>query len=166
MTAELFGAAGTPDQVVVLLRSRLFHGAADIVGAGRQCLALIERLGADLAAVVDPHQPRRLPAFGIGQLGLGNGFCGIGPAGRDRVAQQGAQADVELDQEVVEWRILALYGHEVASWYACWNLTPWPGGPAAGSRGPAALQKWRRQRYSCCAAALTQDDDTDDVIAP
>ncbi len=53
-----------PGQVVHLLGRGLAHG----VGHGRiargQRLSLVERLGGDLAGVVDPHQARRFEALG------------------------------------------------------------------------------------------------------
>jgi hypothetical protein len=55
--------------------------ARAVRGAGRQRLRLVQRLGADLADVVDPHQRAGQPALGLGS-GVG---AGLGP-GQGRAA--------------------------------------------------------------------------------
>jgi hypothetical protein len=69
--------------------------------ARRQRLALVERLRADLAGVVDAHQRRRVRAALAGKLGLGK-LVSRHRAQRLRRSKHRAQAPVEGNDQIVE----------------------------------------------------------------
>ncbi len=56
LAAELADTLLAPGQVIDFLVGGMFHGRAHLRQLGGQCLALIKRLGANLASVVDAHQ--------------------------------------------------------------------------------------------------------------
>ena len=88
--------------MVVLLGRGLFHLLAHVGQLRGQRLALIERLGADLAGVVDAHQARRQFALGGIEIGLGHGRGGIGPLRLGRRAEDRAQGLVQATEQLIE----------------------------------------------------------------
>jgi hypothetical protein len=66
-----------------------------------QGLALVQGLGADFTAVVDPHQCRDMAPLGIAQFGLGQVGAGHCAAGRRR-GEDGAQRLVEFRNEGID----------------------------------------------------------------
>src|SRR6185503_3695111 len=68
--AELADARGAPGEVVFLLARRALEGVSVLGAAGRQGLALVERLRADFAHVVDAHQRGGVRTLALVQLRL------------------------------------------------------------------------------------------------
>src|SRR5690625_6554650 len=91
-----------PGEVVHFSRRSLFHGKANPVAASRQGLALVERLGADLTAVIDPGQAGHMALLGGGQLAILQPFGGIAARGPGGAGQQGAQCLVQIADEAVD----------------------------------------------------------------
>ena len=71
MAVQLFQAVFAPGQVILFFNGCLFHLAAHIRQLGGQRLAVVQRLRADFAAVIDPHQPRNMARFAHRKLGIG-----------------------------------------------------------------------------------------------
>src|SRR5260370_40449432 len=69
--AELAYALSTPGEMIGLLARCLCERVLDVVVQRRQCLALVQRLGADLAAGIDPHQRGRVAAQTGAAIALG-----------------------------------------------------------------------------------------------
>ena len=90
---ELLQAAVAPGQMVDLFGGGRMHQVARRFVAARHGLAAVERLGADLAHMVDSHQRPGFAAFGITQLQFGDGRCRVGAAGAG-LGPQGAQGTV------------------------------------------------------------------------
>src|SRR2546425_8866918 len=88
-------------EMIGLLARRLRESALEVFVRRRKRLALVERLGAHLAAVVDPHQGRRVAAQFVVEVFLGYGLGRAGPA-RDRLAQDQTQCLVELEDAAIE----------------------------------------------------------------
>ena len=55
MSTEFFEALPAPGEVIIFFIRRLFHLVAGFLAMRRQCLALVKRLGAYFAGVVDAH---------------------------------------------------------------------------------------------------------------
>ena len=91
MAAELADALFAPGQVVDLLVGRLFHRFAHTRQARSQRLALVERLGTDLAGMVDAHEAGHVASFAFAQFGVRLDHGGRGAAGLPAERQQGAQ---------------------------------------------------------------------------
>ena len=100
-----------PGQVVDLLLGGFLHRLADLGQLGGQRLALVQRLGADLAGVVDAHQAGDMAGVFLAQFAIG--FHDGRRRSRRLAAerQQGAQGGVGLQQETVDGRIVAVGGH-------------------------------------------------------
>ena len=65
MAAQLVQAVFTPNQMVNFFGGRLLHGVAGAVVFSGKCLALIQRLRAHFAGMIDAHQPRNMLALGF-----------------------------------------------------------------------------------------------------
>ena len=77
--AQFLDAIGAPREVVLLFARRLLEGVARCRIARGERLALVERLRAHLADVVDAHQRRGVRALGGVEFGFGQGFIGPRP---------------------------------------------------------------------------------------
>ena len=98
--AELLDALGAPGEVVLLFQRRLLQ-RQPVAGLARgQRLALVERLGADLADVVDAHQRRGVRALGALQCSLRDIGRGRRPL-RPMHARQRAKRNIESPYEPV-----------------------------------------------------------------
>ena len=98
--AELADALRAPGEMVLLLARRLLERGASLRIAGGQRLALVERLRADLADMVDAHQRSGVVALIGAQLGVGHAFGGRASRGLGD-AGDGAQRAVEFaDQSI------------------------------------------------------------------
>ncbi len=97
--------------MVDLLLGGFLHRLADLGQLGGQRLALVQRLGADLAGVVDAHQAGDMAGVFLAQFAIG--FHDGRRRSRRLAAerQQGAQGGVGLQQETVDGRIVAVGGH-------------------------------------------------------
>src|SRR6266480_4367365 len=73
----------------------------DVLAARRKRLALVKRLGADLTAVIDPHQSRRAAAHAVVEIVLRDRLRRAGSVRRG-VAQQHAKPFVELADATIE----------------------------------------------------------------
>ena len=91
----------SPGEVLGFLACGLRQGARHRSIVARQRLPLIQRLRADLAAVVHPHQRSRMALFGVGELRLGKRAPWQGPR-RHRGRRQRAQDLVEFDDQFVD----------------------------------------------------------------
>ena len=85
--------------MVGLLARGLVERAAQAVRSER--LPLIQRLGADFAAVVDSHERGRMAALGFAQIGLRQ-FLARGRPCRRMHAEDRAQALVEFSDAAVD----------------------------------------------------------------
>ncbi len=70
VAAQFADALLAPGQVIDLLVGGMLHGLAYLRQLGGQRLALIERLGADLAGVVDAHQAGDMAGLVVAQRRL------------------------------------------------------------------------------------------------
>ena len=68
--AEFLQPLFAPGQMVVLLLGRALQTLTGLGQLGGERLALIERLGTDLARVVDAHQACHMPTLILAQFGL------------------------------------------------------------------------------------------------
>ena len=100
--AELFEPRPAPDEVVVLFASRLLHRFPGPGIARHQRLPPVERLGGDLARVVDPHQRRRMAAFTVVEHVVRDVAGGTLGSGAGVHARGAAQRAVERDEEAVQ----------------------------------------------------------------
>lgn len=101
--AELADALGAPAQVVLLFERRLREGAAVLRVARGQALALVKRLGADLAHVIHAHQRRGIGARIRLELAFRDGRArGCAPPAMH--ARHGAQRTVEMNDQRVKFR--------------------------------------------------------------
>ena len=111
--AEFLQALLGPGEMVCLLARGFLELLAQPLVAGGQRLRGVERLRADLADMVHPHQRAREPAFGLVQLRrLGHGLrvgARCRPAGMV-VAPDGAQALVHDRHQAVDRRECDLHG--------------------------------------------------------
>jgi hypothetical protein len=98
-----------PREVLLLLAGRLRELRADRGIARGQRLRGVERLGADLARVVDAHEAGRVPPRRGIELRLGDVRARRRPR-RGRVPAQRAQRAVESDYEVVYHRSILAHG--------------------------------------------------------
>ena len=96
MAAELADTLFAPGQVVDFFLGGMLHGAAHLGQFGGQRLALVQRLGAHLAGVVDAHQAGDV-ASGLGvELGLGLDDGRRRAIGLAAEGQQGAHGRIGL----------------------------------------------------------------------
>ncbi len=109
MTVEFVYPLLAPGKMIDLLGRGLLHAVAHGIELGGQRLALVERLCAHLAGVVDAHQPRDMaPLFGIERRGVEFGSR-VGAPGHRRLAGGGAARAIESDHEMVNERKLAVH---------------------------------------------------------
>ena len=89
--AELAEALLAPGEVIAFLARGLAAAFPRGCRAGHQGLAVIERLGGDLAGMVDPHQAGHVAPLRLGELGGAAGGPRGGPArpGRRETAPAG-----------------------------------------------------------------------------
>jgi hypothetical protein len=112
VAAQLVNALFAPGQVVHFLLGGVLHGLAHVRQFGRQRLALIQRLGADFAGVVDPHQAGDVTAVLVAER--------LSRAQQRRrwtrrltaEGQQGAQGPVGLQQHLIQRRVMSFVSHE------------------------------------------------------
>ena len=97
-----------PGQVIDLFVGRLLHFFAHFRQLGGQRLTLVQRLGADLAGVVDAHEAGRMTAFLVAQLGVleRNGRRAAGGSAAE--GRKGTQGGIRLDQQSIEGGVEAL----------------------------------------------------------
>jgi len=111
VAAQLADALFTPGQMVDFLIRRLFHRPTYLREASRQGLALVQRLSADFAGVVDAHQAGNVAGLALAEFGL------VLQDRRRRACwlaterQQRAQGRISLHQQAVSWGVVALAGH-------------------------------------------------------
>ena len=65
MAVQFTQAFFTPHQMIDFFCGGLLHLLAHVGELGGQGLALVQRLGADFAGVVDPHQARHMFALAV-----------------------------------------------------------------------------------------------------
>ncbi|MDT4869608.1 hypothetical protein FQZ97_1046480 [compost metagenome] len=99
--------------MVDFLVRRVFHGLADIRQLGGQRLSLVERLGADFAGVVHPHQASDMASVFFAQLRVRLHDGGRRSRRMAGERQQGAHGGIGLQQEAVDGRVVAFGGHGV-----------------------------------------------------
>ncbi|MNY23962.1 hypothetical protein D3C86_1576500 [compost metagenome] len=98
--AEFAQALGAPGEVVFLLARGGIHLRPHRRGARRDLLRLVQGLGADLADMVDTHQPGHMPARIRAQFVRlrREAVSRVRPAGPGR-ARDGAQRHVEFSDQ-------------------------------------------------------------------
>ena len=101
---------GTPGQVVGFVASGSQQMGAQVLVASGQRLSEVERLCADLADVVDPHQPGSMALLGGAELGRFRCHGRIRP-GRDRLGEHRAQQPVGMVAEPIERGQAAVGSH-------------------------------------------------------
>src|SRR5690606_34151840 len=79
---------------------------------GGERLALVERLGADLAGVVDEHQSGDVALALLVQFDLRLQQRRRGARGRAAEGQQGAQGGIHLQEQAIGGGIVTFAGHE------------------------------------------------------
>ena len=101
--------------MVVLLAGGLLHCFPGPGIARHQRLPLVERLGRDLARVVDPHQARGVAALTFVQLVVRDVAGGVLRAGAGIRSRRTAEHAVERDDEAVRLTDVAIegFGHRV-----------------------------------------------------
>src|SRR5690606_5324423 len=114
---ELAQAVGAPGQVVGFFLGGVQQVLAGFLAARHRGLAEVERLGADLANVVDARQAGGMAALGVVQLDLGQSGGGV-RAGGGRVAEDGLQGALALVDDPVEWGEAADGMHAAILWDA------------------------------------------------
>ena len=97
--------------MIDLLVGGPFHALADVRQLGGQRLALIERLGAHLAGVVDAHQPGNVAFALLVQAGFFFDHGRRGASGWPAEGQQSAQHGVDLLQQAICGGIVTFAGH-------------------------------------------------------
>ncbi|MNO97124.1 hypothetical protein D3C76_888210 [compost metagenome] len=111
MAIQLAYALFAPGQVVDFFLGGVLHGFAYLGQFGGQCLALVQRLGADFAGMVDAHEAGNVAALGVIQVGIrlddGRGWAGRLAA----EGQQGAHGGIGLQQQAVERRVVTFGSH-------------------------------------------------------
>ena len=98
---QFLDAPLTPGEVVFFFGSRLGQCRLECFVFRSERLALVERLRADLAAVIDAHQGGGMPALRLRQVRLGE-LIGRRRAARLGRPRKGAQAPVELDDQSIQ----------------------------------------------------------------
>ncbi len=94
-----------PREMIFLLARRQGVARAHVGIARDERLRRVQRLRADLAGMVDTHQPRRVARLVRGQTGFRNPLARRGPRRRDGAGQR-AQRAVEGNDEVFEHRAI------------------------------------------------------------
>ena len=96
--------------MIDLLLRGLLHLRTGVGQLGGQPLALIERLGAYLASMVDAHQPGGVAALELIQRLVTGSTGGRRPRGLGGMRHQGAQHGIELVDQLIAACQLAKHG--------------------------------------------------------
>src|SRR5439155_5846433 len=106
--AQLGDSLRAPGEVIAFFPRRLLELQLQRRIARGERLALVERLRADFAAVIDPHEGGGAPALETRQIGL-RVLPGRGRPARGRDPEHGAQSLVEFGDQLVDGA--TAYGH-------------------------------------------------------
>src|SRR6266702_2238627 len=107
--AQLGDSLRAPGEVIAFFPRRLLEFQLQRRIARGERLALVERLRADFAAVIDPHEGGSAPALEVRQIGL-RVLPGRGRPARGRDPGHGAQPPVEFGDQPVDGAASA-HGH-------------------------------------------------------
>ena len=114
--AEFRQTLAAPHQVIVLFAGRRLHGRTDSGITRGQRLPLIQRLSRDLAGVIDPHQPRRMPGLVVVEQSIDGVAGGILQPRSAVHPRRAAQSAVEADDQPIECVEVAVgrFGHRAS----------------------------------------------------